>query len=720
MDGRRAWEAVVNQLQHEMDRSTFDTWVRDAAFLSDGNRAMTVGVKNPATRDWLESRLTTTVSRLLVGLLDRETDIHFVVSPDLHQQDSRSEPDQSSSFSEQEIKEGLISIERSLLGQMLKPDSALYFPGYWLRWIPYVGAKAFATILAFRQALYLAENCYKENLYFPVSTETVGNLIGVTRQTIARQRDGYRTAKGRYTPPQLDWFLTVKKTNKVNYSSEDHRFAKEAHQYAFKTAPITPGDMDDLIDWLLENGLSEHPVKALELAVKAQPKEILSFPMRKPTRAQLHTKPSSAKADLLANILSYCPARMSTEDRQTVLILADKLRERIMESDGQVKVPLYFMRYVMPHIGITPAILIIYLRKRAYRNTATGEIRERVVLSGGTSELARALGVSPSGIYRYIAKQACADEWLNERRHKLSEYLSPITKRLDGKSEISVATADSLIPAHRQEYLQATALASTLIEHGDPASIEAVFEYLENSQNQTILDSQNQTFADSQNQTIGDSQNSTIQASQNQTFTDSRNRTPPLLEDFTKSNDIKYLCFNYLDLQFLKETILSLMTNLNSLTTGESGLDSNRILWKAVGKGWQWEALFKACRIDRATQQKILANQATPQAFVSHLIYAHSPEGKSLSHPVRYAISQILREGDGDLGHHVRHDKVASLGPAGMQALIRGSGDSGMNAFQMNQNVPGARNWEKIMGGYQNTDRVLDLGELLGLLEIEG
>jgi len=79
MDAKRAWQAVLGQLQMEMAKATYDTWVRDAAFLAYEDGTFIIGVQNAYARDWLESRLTSTINRMLIGLMDRSVEIRFVV-----------------------------------------------------------------------------------------------------------------------------------------------------------------------------------------------------------------------------------------------------------------------------------------------------------------------------------------------------------------------------------------------------------------------------------------------------------------------------------------------------------------------------------------------------------------------------------------------------------------------------------------------------------------
>ena len=79
MNADQAWQSVLGQLQMEMPRASFDTWVRDTKPVSYKDSTLTIGVRNAYARDWLESRLASTVNRLLVGILNSTVDVHFIV-----------------------------------------------------------------------------------------------------------------------------------------------------------------------------------------------------------------------------------------------------------------------------------------------------------------------------------------------------------------------------------------------------------------------------------------------------------------------------------------------------------------------------------------------------------------------------------------------------------------------------------------------------------------
>jgi len=79
MDAEQAWQSALGQLQMEMPKASFDTWVRDTQIYSYDEGVFTIGVRNAYARDWLESRLSSTVTRLLMGIMNRAVNVAFVV-----------------------------------------------------------------------------------------------------------------------------------------------------------------------------------------------------------------------------------------------------------------------------------------------------------------------------------------------------------------------------------------------------------------------------------------------------------------------------------------------------------------------------------------------------------------------------------------------------------------------------------------------------------------
>ena len=80
MEGKQAWQATLGQLQMEMPKAAFDTWVRDAELISVSDNVFQIGVHNAYARDWLDTRLKSTITKLLTGTLNCPVDISFEVT----------------------------------------------------------------------------------------------------------------------------------------------------------------------------------------------------------------------------------------------------------------------------------------------------------------------------------------------------------------------------------------------------------------------------------------------------------------------------------------------------------------------------------------------------------------------------------------------------------------------------------------------------------------
>lgn len=80
MNAEQAWQTVLAQLQMDMPRASFDTWVRDTRPVAYENGMLTVGVRNAYARDWLDTRLAATVNKLLIDTLNSKVSVKFIVS----------------------------------------------------------------------------------------------------------------------------------------------------------------------------------------------------------------------------------------------------------------------------------------------------------------------------------------------------------------------------------------------------------------------------------------------------------------------------------------------------------------------------------------------------------------------------------------------------------------------------------------------------------------
>ena len=93
MNGHQAWQSLISQLQLEMSKATFDTWVKSSELIKYENQTFTIGVQNAYARDWLDSRLSSTVNRILTGMMNETVSVEFIV---WHKDQAVIEPEETS------------------------------------------------------------------------------------------------------------------------------------------------------------------------------------------------------------------------------------------------------------------------------------------------------------------------------------------------------------------------------------------------------------------------------------------------------------------------------------------------------------------------------------------------------------------------------------------------------------------------------------------------
>lgn len=87
MKPQDAWLATQGQLELQLNRATYDTWVRDCKFASFADSVFTLSVRNAYAKDWLEQRLYRSLRHTLSGIFQQEIEIEFVVSKSKQQND---------------------------------------------------------------------------------------------------------------------------------------------------------------------------------------------------------------------------------------------------------------------------------------------------------------------------------------------------------------------------------------------------------------------------------------------------------------------------------------------------------------------------------------------------------------------------------------------------------------------------------------------------------
>lgn len=73
------WQAALGELQLQMPRATFDTWLKGTHVIAYEDGLLVIGTQNTFAKDWLENRLEGTIKRTVTGVLGRSVELRFRV-----------------------------------------------------------------------------------------------------------------------------------------------------------------------------------------------------------------------------------------------------------------------------------------------------------------------------------------------------------------------------------------------------------------------------------------------------------------------------------------------------------------------------------------------------------------------------------------------------------------------------------------------------------------
>lgn len=82
MNAEQAWKATLGELELQMTKATYGTWLKDARMLAFEDDEYVIGVRNDYAKDWLGSRLRDTIVRTLSTITGESATVSFVVWSD--------------------------------------------------------------------------------------------------------------------------------------------------------------------------------------------------------------------------------------------------------------------------------------------------------------------------------------------------------------------------------------------------------------------------------------------------------------------------------------------------------------------------------------------------------------------------------------------------------------------------------------------------------------
>ena len=80
-NARDSWNAVLGELQLEVTRPSYETWLKDTVGLSRNSDELVVGVATPFVAEMLEGRMYSTITRAVQRVVGSATEVRFTIDP---------------------------------------------------------------------------------------------------------------------------------------------------------------------------------------------------------------------------------------------------------------------------------------------------------------------------------------------------------------------------------------------------------------------------------------------------------------------------------------------------------------------------------------------------------------------------------------------------------------------------------------------------------------
>jgi hypothetical protein len=532
------------------------------------------------------------------------------------------------------IPDGMVEITAqefdSIYEQVVRPDRAVYLPGYFRRWLNFTGPDMAWMYVAYRQAAYNA-GARKGSASSRFSGGAIASLCGASERTYWNRLGNPATWQ------KLNGLVQIIDTGKEwDQNSATPKRLPRRYTVAM-TLPLTPADTASLHKWI--SGSIESlggPEAALRAAIVTPLDELIPD---NPMPGNGEEKPATVRALVHSLFKGQLDAKLLDS-------LASAIQNHIMPANDLIVVSLFFLEHILPHLGAGPAWMLTILRDMCYADPKTGESRNRVTVMGGYAEIAGWLGMTrPKTIW----------EWLNEKypeSHQeagkyqnavLQAYVQEVVKdepQLDFEGQ--PRTFDVLLEEVPQEIIQ---MALTKPEGMELAQWRD-FQY----RNGAIFSIGMARFSVS---------NGAIFSIAMARFSESVGATCTVLT-----------------LKLFKTSSLTLKTTTTESNSepgnGDPGSAQTQESAAAVVDSdfWELDELFKINNVNANVQKKLREVKATPQAFVAHLLYAFGKQSRAIQHPLNFALKEL--QSKPITGPDEKFLKLASLPKTVLVALLSG------------------------------------------------
>jgi hypothetical protein len=182
----KVWEAALGELQLQMTKATFETWIKRTQVLGCEDGTYTIGVQNGFARDWLEQRLRSMIEHTLASIVGQPVAVEFQVMA------REVEPVERQTVTEVELQQEELELEGVRVrtyNEIVEPDKVFVGTQYFRRkWLPLLGRTAWLLILELRQRCYYRpKQPDKSRDTCKVTLAELGAAVGVSERTVYRE-----------------------------------------------------------------------------------------------------------------------------------------------------------------------------------------------------------------------------------------------------------------------------------------------------------------------------------------------------------------------------------------------------------------------------------------------------------------------------------------------------------------------------------------------------
>ncbi len=720
IDPAELWGRSADQLRNRLSRTAFDTWLRDLQPVRFDPPRLYLYTANAYARDQILEHYAGVVQETLTAvapacqaftLLLPEEDFPEedpgdepgreepgrAAPPDVQSTDREALPaqrtpqhaPQSTSPRAPDRSPGLVPTREtgraaaddrleltprylSTYDAVVRPERIITFPAYYLRWLPYLGVDLAWLPIGFRQVAFLRGVDYQAGSSFQASGKEVARWSGM----------GQRTFWRRVKDPLLRWFIRPLDDEPAPFSlGADGRPHREPSRWeVVLSMPLTPQDQRALRSWLenqLARGLA--PVRILDAALQLDPDLLLPPPSEIPEEVGGH--PVSVQQVVRDTLPSGDPDAARSRDT-----LADNLAAHLL--GNPLMVSHYFVQHWLPVLGAGPGWMVTLLRSLTPHLAA---IESEFEIPNGYPEIAARLGIKdPWRIARWLRGQG-------QGASHLAHFLEELDSRKQSNQQVArafwITRVDPLTPADRQALSDSS-------EGCSPAGVTPEGPRVSGTLSATAPRVSGSlsgraprgigTQEDSAAREFGtlDPAGGRVSGSAGQ-GADRESGTVDRGQD--RDSGTGYSGGLNPESSPAQLALFKTTTTVNPATIAAS--DAH----------WSWNRLLAQARIAHPRVAQL--QQSDPAAFVSWLLYAASPRGRSLRDPIGHAVARLLEEPRRGAGP--AYEELAELGPQALADLIRRELTSGDARWAHAA-------WGRAMQD-AGSDRLQELAELLGI-----